>query len=290
MSSLSSSPRRAAEVISVISRRLANAGVERARAEAEMIVRAAAGLSSEELIRDPDAELTGEQLRLAHDWAARRAAREPLPYFLGTTEFYSRTFLISPAAIVPRPETELVAEAAIERARRIGASLAVDVGTGSGALAITLAHEVPGLAVVATDISIAALCLARRNVELHELRQGVLLVCCDLLAAVGRPANCVVANLPYIAHDDFPQLAPEVRDYEPRLALDGGMDGLGIIRRLTAQLCDHLHKGGFAALEVGAGQAGAVAKLLLAAGLADVEVLPDYAGIARVVIGWRRGR
>lgn len=254
-----------------------------------MIVRAAAGLSSEELIRDPELLLSEDHAGRCDEWAARRAAREPLPYLVGRAEFYSRSFLVSPAAIVPRPETELVAEAAIERARRIGASLAVDVGTGSGALAITLAHEVPGLAVVATDISIAALCLARRNVELHELRQGVLLVCCDLLAAVGRPANCVVANLPYIAHDDFPQLAPEVRDYEPRLALDGGMDGLGIIRRLTAQLCDHLHKGGFAALEVGAGQAGAVAKLLLAAGLADVEVLRDYAGIERVVIGWCRG-
>ena len=289
MPSDASASRAAAAAVARISRLLSDAGIERPRAEAELIVRAAAGMRVEDLVRDPGFTLTESQLRQADDWAARRAAREPLPYLLGTTEFFSRTFLALPAAIVPRPETEVLAEAAIERARAIGASLAVDVGTGSGALAITLAHEVPGLTVVATDISMAALCLARRNVELHRVTAQAFPVCCDLLGAVGRPVNCVVANLPYIAHDDFPQLAPEVRDYEPRIALDGGLDGLGMIRRLSVQLCDHLHEGGFAALEVGAGQAGEVAKLLVAAGLADVEVLRDYAGIERVVIGWRRG-
>jgi release factor glutamine methyltransferase len=286
---LAAQPRSVAAAISDIAGRLADAGIERARTEAELIVRAAAGLSTEELIRDPELLLSEDQAGRCDEWAARRAAREPLPYLLGTAEFFSRTFLASPVAIVPRPETEVLAEAVIERARAIGASLAVDVGTGSGALAITLAHEVPGLTVVATDISCNALRLAARNVERHGMADRVLPVCCDLLAAVGRPVDCVVANLPYIAHDDFPQLDPEVRDYEPRLALDGGMDGLGMIRRLSVQLCDHLHKGGFAALEVGAGQAGEVAKLLLAAGLADVELLRDYAGVERVVIGWRLG-
>jgi release factor glutamine methyltransferase len=289
MPSDASASRAAAAAVARISRLLSDAGIERPRAEAELIVRAAAGMRVEDLVRDPHVTLTEGQLRQADEWAARRAAREPLAYVLGRAEFFSRTFLASRAAIVPRPETEVLAEAAIERARAIGASLAVDVGTGSGALAITLAHEVPGLTVVATDISMAALCLARRNVELHRVTAQAFPVCCDLLGAVGRPVNCVVANLPYIAHDDFPQLAPEVRDYEPRIALDGGLDGLGMIRRLSVQLCDHLHKGGFAALEVGAGQAGEVAKLLVAAGLADVEVLRDYAGIERVVIGWRRG-
>ena len=289
MPSDASASRAAAAAVARISRLLSDAGIERPRAEAELIVRAAAGMRVEDLVRDPHVTLTEGQLRQADEWAARRAAREPLAYVLGRAEFFSRTFLASRAAIVPRPVTEVLAEAAIERARAIGASLAVDVGTGSGALAITLAHEVPGLTVVATDISMAALCLARRNVELHRVTAQAFPVCCDLLGAVGRPVNCVVANLPYIAHDDFPQLAPEVRDYEPRIALDGGLDGLGMIRRLSVQLCDHLHKGGFAALEVGAGQAGEVAKLLVAAGLADVEVLRDYAGIERVVIGWRRG-
>jgi release factor glutamine methyltransferase len=280
---------RAPAVIARIARLLADAGIARARAEAELMVRAAAGISIEDLVRDPDSTLTQGQLRQADEWAARRAAREPLAYLLGTAEFFSRTFFASPAAIVPRPETEVLAEVAIERARAIGAAVAVDVGTGSGALAITLAKEVPGLTVAATDISCNALRLAARNAELHGVTAQVFPVCCDLLAGIGRPVDCVVANLPYIAHDDLPYLDSEVRDHEPRLGLDGGLDGLGIIRRLSVQLCDHLHKGGFAALEVGAGQAGEAAKLLLAAGLADVEVLPDYAGIERVVIGWRRG-
>jgi release factor glutamine methyltransferase len=284
-----SSPRSAAAVISDISGRLTNAGIERARAEAELIVRTASGVSAEGLIRDPDLQLSDDQLQRVDEWAARRAAREPLPYILGRWEFYSRVFQVSPAAIVPRPETELLAEAAIERASRTRASLAVDVGAGSGALGVTLAAESPGLRVVATDISLAALRLTARNVELHALGDRVFPVCCDLLAAVGRPVDCIVANLPYIARDDFAGLDPEVRDYEPRIALDGGMDGLGMIRRLSVQVCEHLHKGGFAALEVGAGQAEEAAKLLTCGGLCEIEVLPDLAGIERVVIGWRRG-
>lgn len=282
-------PRRAAAAISSLAGKLADAGIEHARFEAELLVRTAAAISAEELICDPAAELTQEQLRLADEWGARRAAREPLPYLVGRAEFFSRTFLVSPAAMVPRPETEILVEAAIERARRIGGRFAADVGTGSGALAVTLAKEVAGLTVVATDISLEALGLAARNVRLHGATDRVFPVCCDLLAAVALQADCLVANLPYIAHDDFPLLEPEVRDYEPRLALDGGLDGLGMIRRLSAQLCAHLRTGGFAALEVGAGQAGEVAKLLGRSGLSGVEVLPDYAGIERVVIGWRRG-
>jgi release factor glutamine methyltransferase len=286
----SSSRRSAAAVISAISRRLASAGIERPRAEAELIVRAAADISAGELVRDPDLQLSDEQLARAEEWAARRAAREPLPYILGRAEFYSRTFRITPAAIVPRPETELLAEAAIARARVTHAARAVDVGTGSGVLAVTLAKEAPDLGVVATDISLDALRLAARNIDLHGVAARVLPVCCDLLTAVGRGVDCVVANLPYIARDEFADLDPEVRDHEPRIALDGGLDGLGIIRRLSVQLCDHLNKGGFAALEVGAGQAGEVAKLLACDGLCEIELLPDYAGIQRVVIGWRRGK
>ncbi len=278
----------AAAAIAHISRRLMQAGIERARVEAELIVRGAANLTAEELVRDPDLTLPSEQLARAQDWAARRAAREPLPYLLGRVEFYSREFRVSPAAIVPRPETEILAEASIQRMLGIGATLAADVGAGSGVLAITLAKEIPGLKVVATDISLDALHLAARNVEIHDVTDRVFPICSDLLTAIGKPLNCVVANLPYIARDDFPNLEPEVRDYEPRIALDGGMDGLGIIARLARTVCEHLHKGGFVALEVGAGQAKETANLLACGGLCDIEVLPDYAGIERVVIGWHR--
>ena len=214
---------------------------------------------------------------------------------LGRAEFYSLAFRISTATIVPRPETEILVEAALQRASRQGAALAVDVGAGCGAIAIALAVHSPNLRVVAVDISRAALALAGRNCRLHGVGDRVARVQADLLSALGRPADFIVANLPYIRRDEFPSLQPEVRDFEPRAALDGGEDGLEVIRRLSVQLFDHLCPGGFAALEVGAGQAGEVANLLALArrpcgGLARlerIEVIPDYAGIERVVIGWR---
>ncbi|MCJ7752449.1 MAG: peptide chain release factor N(5)-glutamine methyltransferase, partial [Armatimonadetes bacterium] len=169
------------------------------------------------------------------------------------------------------------------------ATTAADIGTGCGCLAVVLARELPDARLLAVDISLDALLLARRNIQLHRVDDRVLPLCSDLLSAVRRPLDFVVANLPYIPTPDFDHLQPEVRDFEPRLALNGGDDGLGIIRRLCVQLTTHLSDGGFAALEVGAGQAHTAAKLLEQAGLRDIEILLDYSGIERVVIAWRRG-
>lgn len=249
---------------------------------------AAAGLTREHMALHPESPLAADQMTRIKSLAARRAAREPLPYVLGETEFYSLPFHISPAAIVPRPETEILAEAAIERARRLHAKAAADVGTGCGCLAVALAREVRDLRILAIDISRDALLLARENARLHHLEDRVLLLRCDLLSAVGRPLDCIVANLPYIPAPEFERLQPEVRDFEPRLALNGGIDGLGMIHRLSVQLPTHLSVGGFAALEVGAGQARAAANLLERAGLRDLEVLLDYSGVERVVVAWRR--
>jgi release factor glutamine methyltransferase len=234
-------------------------------------------------------------LRRLEELTARRSAREPLAYVLGEVEFYSLTLRVTQCAIVPRPETEILVEAAVERARSCGARLAIDVGTGCGAIAVALARHSPALRVVATDISFEALLLARQNCERHELGNRVSLLCADLLAGVGGPADCIVANLPYVCGDEFAGLQPEVRDFEPRLGLDGGPDGLEVIRRLSVEVRAHLREGGFAALEVGAGQARLggqareVARLLRAGRLSEIEVIADYAGIDRVVIGWRRG-
>jgi release factor glutamine methyltransferase len=220
--------------------------------------------------------------------AARRARREPLPYIIGEAEFYSLRFRVTPSVIVPRPETEILADAAIERARTREARSAIDVGTGSGALPVVMARGLPGLRVLATDICADALSLARENCRRHQVAEKVMLLCADLLEAVRERTDFIVANLPYVGSDEFSGLQPEVRDFEPRAALDGGPDGLAHIRRLSVQLRGHLSPGGFAALEVGAGQAPGVAKLLLAGGLDDIEVLRDYSGIERVVIGWHR--
>ncbi len=279
----------ASALISVIAKGLAAAGIEQARAEAELIVRAACGLTAEDLILRPEAELTCAERERATTLASRRARREPVPYLLGRVEFYSLPFLVSSASIVPRPETEILAEAALGRAPRTRCRLAADVGTGSGVLACVLARHLDGLRVAATDISAHALILARQNARLHRAADRVLNVRCDLLSAVAGPLDFLVANLPYVRTGDFEGLQPEIRDFEPRRALDGGADGLDVIRRLSVQLSGHLAKGGFAALEVGAGQATEVANLLERGGLGSIEVVADYAGIDRVVIGWRRG-
>jgi len=278
-----------AAAIAAVARDLSQAGIERARVEAETIVRAAAGLTREHIVLHPETPLSAEQAALTESLVSRRAAHEPLPYVLGETEFYSLAFHVSPSAIVPRPETEILAEAAVERARQTHAPTAADIGTGCGCLAVVLARELPDARLLAVDISLDALLLARRNIQLHRVDDRVLPLCSDLLSAVRRPLDFVVANLPYIPTPDFDHLQPEVRDFEPRLALNGGADGLGIIRRLCVQLTTHLSDGGFAALEVGAGQARAAAKLLEQAGLRDIEILFDYSGIERVVIAWRRG-
>lgn len=277
-----------AEAIVEAARRLSHAGIERARVDAEIIVRSV-GFTKEHILLHPGTPLTAEQAALIETLLSRRAAREPLPYVLGKTEFYSLSFEVSPSAIVPRPETEILAEAAVHRAREIRASTAADIGTGSGCLAVVLARELPQTRILAIDISPDALLLARRNLVLHRVDDRAMPLCADLLSSVHRRFDFVVANLPYVPTSDFDHLQPEVRDFEPRLALNGGADGLGIIRRLCVQLPIHLRDGGFAALEVGAGQAQAAAKLLEQVGLTNIEILCDYSDIERVVIAWRQG-
>ncbi len=278
---------RASAAVRRAARTLETAGLERARAEAELLVCGAAGRPLEWLLVHPEDMLSPEQAARLEDMVGRRARREPLPYVLGHAEFYSLDLFVGPAAIVPRPETEVLAEAALARAPE--ARFAVDVGVGCGALAVVLARERPEMMVLGIDVSREALRLARRNIARYGLGRRVALAAGDLLDPVGRRADLVVANLPYIRTGDFPDLAPEVSRWEPRIALDGGEDGLALIRRLAGQLERHLSAGGIAALEVGAGQAEEVANLLRRAGLTEVEVVPDYAKIDRVVIGRKRG-
>jgi len=161
------------------------------------------------------------------------------------------------------------------------------VGAGCGAIAVVLAKQVPGIRVVAADVSEAALRLTQENAHRHGVAGRVWPVVTDLASGVAAEFDCVVANLPYIRREEFAELEPEVRDFEPRGALDGGEDGLELIRPFSNQLWRCLRTGGLAALEVGAGQAGQVANLLRGAGLSGLEVLQDYAGIQRVVAGWR---
>lgn len=220
---------------------------------------------------------------LAHGFTEqveRRFAGEPLQYIRSRAEFYGREFVVDSRVLIPRPETELLVESVLLRARR-GASI-LDIGTGSGCIAITLQLERPDLRVIGSDISINALAVAQRNAE--TLGAGVAFTCADLLEAFRGPLDAVVSNPPYIPAGDLPSLQTEVRDHEPRLALTSGTDGLDAIRRLLGSANRLLTRGGLLALEIGFAQSAEVVALTKSSGWPEADVLEDLAGIDRVVI------
>lgn len=273
---------------------LAQAGVDSPRADAEILLGHLLRLERGRLFVERDRPLARDDVACYRDLIDRRTRREPLPYIVGTAEFMGLTLEVTPATLIPRPETELLVEkvADVLSAEPAGPDpVIVDVGTGSGAIAISLASLLQRARIYATDLSPEALAVAERNVARHGVGERVILLRGDLLSpldALGLRGgvDAIVGNLPYIARSEFPQLEPEVRRAEPRAALDGGEDGLGVIRRLVAQAPHYLAETGtgLLALEVGIGQAEAVRSLLTAAGLTRAEVIPDYAGIDRVVM------
>jgi release factor glutamine methyltransferase len=216
----------------------------------------------------------------------RRAAREPLAYIVGHREFWDLTFEVSPAVLVPRPETEIVVETALRifegRDQRLSVA---DVGTGSGNLAVAIAYERPRAVVVATDVSPAALAVASRNAARHGVSDRVQLRQVPLLGDDDQRFDLIVSNPPYVADRDRATLQPEVRDYEPPAALFGGPDGLAVIRQLVAAAPARLRQGGALIFELGAGQAAAAEALISSTpGLTMADVRPDLQGIARVVV------
>jgi release factor glutamine methyltransferase len=228
------------------------------------------------LLAHGEVELTDGQAAAYEALIRRRAAGEPVAYLLGRKSFYDREFIVSPAVLIPRPETELLLEWALE----IPAQTVVDVGTGSGALAVTFAAHRPDAVVYAVDISPAALEIARVNAARNNVHVQFLEG--DLLQPVinlGIKADLVMANLPYIASDEVPTL--EVSRYEPALALNGGADGLTLIRRLLAQTARACNPRATLLLEIGADQGQAA--LALARQFGEAELRQDYAGLDRMV-------
>ena len=257
--------------------------------EAEILVSAVTGIPRSRLFLSMDVDVPDALGRLL-PLVARRGAGEPLQYVLGAWEFFGREFLLSPDTLIPRPETEGLAERAVAALRRSPAArpLALDVGTGSGAIAVTLAAEVPGAFVVATDISPAALRKARENAARHGVAARVLPVCCDLLSALkcGGRFAVVVSNPPYVAEGEWPLLPPGVRDHEPPGALLAGRDGLSVLRPLVAGAAGHLSPGGELWCEIGASQ-GEAASSLPCGSLRPLGIFRDLAGRDRYV-GWKK--
>jgi release factor glutamine methyltransferase len=219
---------------------------------------------------------------------ARRAAREPLAYITGHRDFWDLSFEVSPAVLIPRPETELIVEAALELLPAARPASIVDAGTGSGVLAIALAHERPEAEVTATDISAAALAVARRNAVKHKVDDRVRFVQGDLLEPITTPVDLIVCNPPYVAETVRSVMQPEVRDHEPSVALFGGSDGLGLVSRLVEAAPARLRSGGSLIFEFGFGQDVEVEDLIRRRPeLQFVDLRRDLQGIARTCIARR---
>lgn len=260
---------------------LAAAGIEGARLEARLLLAHAAGLSQEALLRDPAHDVHAP----AYDaLLARRTAREPLAYILGHQEFWSLRFEVSPATLIPRPDSETLIEAALAHfPDRMAVRGVLDLGTGTGCLLLAALHEFPGAWGLGVDLSPEAAALAARNAAALGMAGRASVLCADWDAALRGRFDLVLCNPPYIRGADVAGLMPEVARFEPRRALDGGADGLDAYRRVLAALPALLEPGGAGVVELGAGQAEDVAALARAAGFERVGLRADLAGVARAL-------
>lgn len=272
------------------------AGIERGRAEAEILLAHLLAVRRLDLLAHSERLLTPEEAAAFAALLARRAARYPLPYLTRSREFMGLSFFVDERVLIPRPETETLVETAMAVLREATAPpVAVDVGTGSGAIAVSLAHYVPAAHLFATDISADACAVARENArrlgvaDRVQVREGDLLAPVEALFQEPPPGRAAVlcANLPYIPEECLTDLQAEVRDWEPRLALTGGSGGLHLVERLLRQAPACLRPGGMLLCEIGpeADQPARLTRLLAAAGCwRDARVLNDLAGLPRVVI------
>ena len=281
------------EALAAAKSALGGADIENPRLEAQLLLAWAVGGRREDLAREPERVLT-ERERIIFDKAVSlRCARRPLAYITGERGFYGRDFKINRAVLIPRWETELLVTRTLQKlAPLAGPVTLADIGTGSACIAVTLASERAGARVYATDISPLALRLARKNVARYGLDDRLTLLEGDLLAPLPQHVtfDAIVSNPPYIAPSDIPGLQPEVRDYEPELALAGdrgaaGEKGTDLYPRIFRGAFERLNPGGWVLVEVGQGQSAEVIAMAQAAGYKDVAAIDDFADIPRVVEG-----
>ena len=265
---------------------LRSAGVDSPLLDAELMLAKALKVTRTHLLGHPESPVPREPSELFLLWIKRRAAREPLAYILCEKEFYGLTFYVVPSVLIPRPETEFLVDAGLQYLKSQPRPKAADIGTGSGAVAVTLAKYAPHAAIWATDVSSRALTIAKRNAVQLGVAERIHFAEGDLLAPLaGEKFNLIISNPPYIPSGEIPALMPEVSRYEPKSALDGGPDGLNIYHRIITNAPEYLLPGGIIAFEVGQGEGEPVRAMLLAAGFSNVKAAKDYAGIERVVTG-----
>lgn len=268
--------------------RLKAAGIETARLDAVVLLAEALGWNPDQVRLEPDSALPADAADRFAGLLRRRIAREPVSYILGRREFRSIAFRVSPAVLDPRPDTETLVEAVIARVPFRYAPLSiVDFGTGSGCILLSLLQALPNAVGLGVDLSFDALEVAKQNADRLELGRRAIFCPGNWGDGLEGPYDLLLSNPPYIETKAIAGLAPEVAMFEPRLALDGGADGLDAYRLLIPDLARLARPGALVALEVGRDQAHAVARLLETAGLSGIETVSDLAGIPRVVIGRR---
>jgi release factor glutamine methyltransferase len=266
-----------------------DAGIETADLDARILIGHALGLDHAALAADSARIMNPAELNVIEALAQRRLNREPVARIVGQKEFWSLPLRLNSATLVPRPETETVVEATLAAidARGSRALRIADLGTGSGALALALQSELPGAFVVGTDLSTEALVMARDNARALGLDRATF-VACDMADALRGPFDVIVSNPPYIASGDIAGLDPEVRAYDPRLALDGGLDGLDAYRAIATEVPALLAPHGVLVVELGIGQMEPVAALFAAAGLAPLPPRSDLSGVPRALVTEKR--
>ena len=261
-------------------------GIDSPELDARVLIGHALDLDHAALAAHADQPLSAEQQGAIAALARRRLAREPVARITGTKEFWSLALRVTGATLVPRPETETIVTAALHALDRRGprsrAWRIADIGTGSGAIVLALLSELPNAFAIGTDISAAALAVARDNAGRLGAGRAAYVVC-DMASALSGPFDLIVSNPPYIATGDLDRLAPEVRQFDPRIALDGGADGLAGYRALAATAAPLLARNGVLVVELGKDQAESVAALFVAAGLAPVAPQYDLYGLPRAL-------
>lgn len=267
------------------------AGLAEARREAGGLLQHVIGRDRTFVLAHPEQQLSQTQLQKFQELLKRRAAGEPLQYLIAQQSFFGLDFEVAPGVLIPRPETELLVELALEIIQDIRAPHICDVGTGSGCIAITLLHERADAHGVAIDISPAAIEIAKRNAQRQQVEGRLTFVqanCFSSLSPAEFSFDLIVSNPPYVAENDFAGLQREVRDHEPREALAGGADGLDVVRRLLSESDAFLKPGGHLLIEIGFNQASLVQSLLEKQDWLTKGIRPDLQGIPRVVVLQKR--
>jgi len=266
---------------------LAAANSDEADIESELLLCYVLGISKTKLYSEPGRVLTPTEIKELQCSVNRRLLHEPIDYILGNCDFYGHDFYVDHRVLIPRPETELLVEKAIDFAHHHNTSqnqfIIADIGTGSGVIAISLALALPKARIYAIDIAASALHVAHLNCQRHHVTHQVTLLRGNLLEPLPEPTNVIIANLPYVKNNEMRTLTPEIIDFEPTVALAGGKDGLDIIRQLLIQVPGKIHPDGCLLLEIGYGQDKAVNSLIIGCfPYANIKLIPDLSGINRI--------